>query len=73
MHRPWTLVRRASNFAFDRRVTVDLIGGLNLGLPGQCFDAESGLWQNGNRQYDSRWGGAFRWWTFGGGPGQKHT
>jgi RHS repeat-associated protein len=46
----------AANYAFDRAVQVDTIGGLNLGLPGQYYDAESGLWYNGFRDYDSRVG-----------------
>ncbi|MCD9033539.1 hypothetical protein LDO32_17640, partial [Luteimonas sp. Y-2-2-4F] len=46
----------ASNFAFDRRVDRDTLGGLNLGLPGQYFDAESGHWYNGFRDYDGRTG-----------------
>lgn len=46
----------AANYAFDRGVLTDSIGGLNLGLPGQYFDAETGFWYNGFRDYDGRTG-----------------
>ncbi|MGH8027883.1 MAG: RHS repeat-associated core domain-containing protein, partial [Pseudoxanthomonas sp.] len=47
---------RAQNYAFDRNVTLDLIGGLNLGFPGQYHDEENDLWSNGFRSYDAKVG-----------------
>lgn len=46
----------AANYGFGRTVLQDAMGGLNLGFPGQYIDAESGLWQNGFRDYDNRLG-----------------
>lgn len=43
---------RAANHAFDRTVTLDQIGGLEIGFPGQYHDAETGLSFNGFRYYD---------------------
>ncbi|TQM12897.1 RHS repeat-associated protein [Pseudoxanthomonas sp. 3HH-4] len=46
----------AANYAFDRAVVFNNLGALNLGFPGQYFDAETGFWYNGFRDYDSRVG-----------------
>ncbi|PMQ04533.1 putative deoxyribonuclease RhsC [Dyella sp. AD56] len=51
------VVWRARNFAFDRTVTVANPVPLNLGFPGQYYDAESGLWNNGFRDYSPGKGG----------------
>jgi RHS repeat-associated protein len=50
------VVWRASNLAFDRAVTVDAIGGLGVGFPGQVWDAELGTWHNVYREYDATTG-----------------
>ena len=50
------VVWRAHNGSWGRTVLADRIGGLNLGFPGQYHDAETGLWYNGFRDYDSTLG-----------------
>lgn len=51
-----SIVWQSKSLVYDRSITTDTIGGLNIGFPGQYFDAESGLWYNWNRYYDSTLG-----------------
>jgi RHS repeat-associated protein len=51
-----SVVWRANNYAFTRMVPGDQVGGFNVGFPGQYFDAETGIWQNGFRDYDDETG-----------------
>jgi RHS repeat-associated protein len=46
------VIWRANNFAFDRTVAYDTIGGLKEGYPGQSYDTETGLWHDYMRDYD---------------------
>jgi RHS repeat-associated protein len=46
------VVWKADNYGFSREVRQDLIGGYNIGFPGQYYDAETNTWNNGFRTYD---------------------
>lgn len=41
---------------FDRGATTNHWGGFNIGFPGQYYDEEDGLWNNGARDYDASLG-----------------
>ena len=49
------VVWRAQNYPFTQQVTAASIT-LNLGFPGQYYDAETGNWNNGFRDYNSALG-----------------
>lgn len=51
-----SVVWKAKNNAFSRDVTLDTLGGLNFGFPGQYWDSESSLWHNGYRDYEQTGG-----------------
>jgi len=51
-----TVVWSAQNWPFTQSVTVSNSAPLNLGFPGQYYDQETGLWNNGYRDYDSTLG-----------------
>lgn len=46
-----TVVWRAQNSPFTRKVTVSNGVTLNIGFPGQYYDAEIAMWNNGYRDY----------------------
>lgn len=51
-----SVVWRSNNYAYDRTIRADSIGGLNVGFPGQYYDEETGIWYNYYRNYDSNTG-----------------
>jgi RHS repeat-associated protein len=51
-----TVVWSAQNWPFTRNVMLSSSAPLNIGFPGQYYDTESGLWNNGFRDYDSTLG-----------------
>ena len=51
-----SIVWQATGLPFDRQVTANTWGNFNVGFPGQYFDSEDGLYQNGARDYDASLG-----------------
>jgi RHS repeat-associated protein len=47
------IVWKASNNAFNQQLAIETIGGMNVGFPGQFYDAQTKLWNNWNRYYDA--------------------
>lgn len=50
------VVWSAANHPFNQSVTLSNSAPLNIGFPGQYYDSESGLWNNGYRDYDPQLG-----------------
>lgn len=50
------MIWAAQGLPFTRNIATNNFWTFNLGFPGQYLDAESGLWHNGNRDYDSQTG-----------------
>jgi RHS repeat-associated protein len=48
-----TVAWRASNAVYERKITLDNIGGLNVFFPGQYYDSETDLYYNWHRYYDA--------------------
>ncbi|MDR7017052.1 RHS repeat-associated core domain-containing protein [Acinetobacter sp. 3657] len=46
------VVWKAQTSSYDSSMIQSSIGQLNIGFPGQYYDAESALWYNWNRYYD---------------------
>ncbi|QRP65295.1 RHS repeat protein [Rhodanobacter sp. FDAARGOS 1247] len=46
-------VWQALNYGFDRSILLGGVSGVDIGFPGQIYDAETGNWNNGFRDYDS--------------------
>lgn len=60
------IVWKSNNGTFGgQSVVTNTIGGLNVGFPGQYFDAESGLWYNVSRYYDPHIGRYYQVDTIG--------
>lgn len=55
-----SVIWAAQNLPFKSNVTTNVLGSafgdFNIGFPGQYYDSESGLWYNGNRDYDANLG-----------------
>ena len=47
-----SVIWAAQNLPFTSNVTTTTWFNFNIGFPGQYYDSESGLWHNGNRDYD---------------------
>jgi RHS repeat-associated protein len=47
-----TVVWKARGLPFSTQITTNTWQTFNLGFPGQYHDAESGMWQNGTRDYN---------------------